>query len=157
MVQMSGGEFTMDYNQDTSVFKASCLGHDVIDILTMVADCAVEPRSVVAANVGIFKNKNKFDIERLVNSGITINDTLFRTAYGLQGLGMPVLGLPSNVEYLNAYTLQNFQIENITSNKIIVGGANVENHNEFVEAVNDVLGGIAPTGDTAVFQRQQPS
>jgi processing peptidase subunit beta len=41
----------MDYNQETSYFKAHCLEHDVVDILKMMADCALEPRSVVAANV----------------------------------------------------------------------------------------------------------
>ena len=51
MVQMSGGEFEMDYNQESTYFKAHCLSHDVVDIFNMMADCALEPRSVVAANV----------------------------------------------------------------------------------------------------------
>jgi len=52
MVQMSGGSFEMDYNQENSYFRASCLSHDVVDIFNMVADCSLEPRSVVAASVG---------------------------------------------------------------------------------------------------------
>lgn len=48
---MSGGEFEMDYNQENTYFKAHCLSHDVVDIFNMMADCALEPRSVVAANV----------------------------------------------------------------------------------------------------------
>lgn len=51
MLQMSGGEFEMDYDQENAYFKANCLSHDVVDIFNMMADCALEPRSVVAANV----------------------------------------------------------------------------------------------------------
>jgi hypothetical protein len=43
----------MEYNQENSYFRASCLSHDVVDIFNMVADCALEPRSVVAASVNI--------------------------------------------------------------------------------------------------------
>jgi len=53
MVQMSGGEFEMDYDQESTYFKAHCLSHDVVDIFNMMADCALEPRSVVAANVSV--------------------------------------------------------------------------------------------------------
>jgi len=41
----------MEYNQENSYFRASCLSHDVVDIFNMIADCALEPRSVVAASV----------------------------------------------------------------------------------------------------------
>ena len=51
MVQMAGGNFEMDYDQENAFFRASCLAHDVVDIFNMVADCALEPRSVVAASV----------------------------------------------------------------------------------------------------------
>lgn len=46
---MAGGDFTMDYNRESTYFKASCLSHDVVDIFNMVSDCALEPKSVVAA------------------------------------------------------------------------------------------------------------
>lgn len=49
---MSGGNFECDYNQETTYFRASCLSQDVVDIFNMVADCSLEPRSVVAASVG---------------------------------------------------------------------------------------------------------
>jgi predicted Zn-dependent peptidase len=51
MVQMAGGEFNMDYDQETTYFGAHCLSHDVVDILNMMADCALEPRSVTASSV----------------------------------------------------------------------------------------------------------
>jgi processing peptidase subunit beta len=41
----------MDYDQETTYFGAHCLSHDVVDILNMMADCALEPRSVTASSV----------------------------------------------------------------------------------------------------------
>ena len=48
---MSGGDFEMEYDQENTYFKAHCLSHDVVDIFNMMADCALEPRSAVAASV----------------------------------------------------------------------------------------------------------
>jgi len=63
---MAGGNFEMDYDQETSYFKGNCLAHDVVDIFNMMADCALEPRSVVAANVGAEKNKGTHALESLL-------------------------------------------------------------------------------------------
>lgn len=60
---MSGGKFEMDYDQESSYFRASCLSHDVVDMFSMVADCALEPRSVVAAQVGADKNSDAHKLE----------------------------------------------------------------------------------------------
>lgn len=49
---MSGGNYEMEYDQENSYYRANCLSHDVVDIFNMVSDCALEPRSVVAASVG---------------------------------------------------------------------------------------------------------
>lgn len=51
---MSGGDYFMDFDQENTYFNAHCLSHDVVDIFNMVADCATEPRSAVAADVLIF-------------------------------------------------------------------------------------------------------
>lgn len=48
---MSGGDFEMEYDQESTYWKAHCLNHDVVDIFNMMADCALEPRSAVAASV----------------------------------------------------------------------------------------------------------
>ena len=50
---MAGGEFNMDYDQETTNFGAHCLSHYVVDILNMMADLALEPRSVTASCVFI--------------------------------------------------------------------------------------------------------
>ena len=41
----------MDYDQERTYYKAHCLNYDVVDIFNMMADCALEPRSVTAASV----------------------------------------------------------------------------------------------------------
>jgi len=43
----------------------------------MVVDCALEPRSVVAANIGIYKNKNTHKLDKHLKTGEDFNDALF--------------------------------------------------------------------------------
>lgn len=133
---MSGGSFEMDYDQETSYFKASCLGHDVVDIFKMVSDCALEPKSVVAASVAQNKNKNTHKLEELINTGEEFNNGIFSTAFGKQGLGMPLNGNKGNVGNLNSFVLQKFQLENIHPKNIVVCGAGIESHDEFLELVD---------------------
>lgn len=82
-----------------------------------------------------------------MKTGESFNDAVFKTAYGLKGLGLPLKGLAGNISNLSHYTLQKFQLENITPNKIYVCGAGIENHGEFVDLVSEKLGHIpAVTG-----------
>lgn len=150
---MSGGSSSMKYDQENALFSSSCLSHDVVDMFGMIADCAFEPRSVVSANVSIQKNKHSHSLERVHNTGLAFNDSLFRTAYGLKTLGLPILGLESNVEYLNAFKIQKFQVENILPNRIFIGASGVENHEEFVELVRQKLRYITPIDGRQVNQR----
>lgn len=52
----------MDYSQETTYFKGSCIEYDVIDMFQMLVDIALEPKSVLAANVARSKNKKSFDL-----------------------------------------------------------------------------------------------
>ncbi len=54
MIQMSGGNVEMDYDQEKMYFRGHCLEHDVYDIFQLLIDAALEPRSQIAANVGIY-------------------------------------------------------------------------------------------------------
>lgn len=47
---MSGGKYEMNFDRENTVFKATCLSHDVVDLFTMMADCALEPRNFNATN-----------------------------------------------------------------------------------------------------------
>jgi len=54
----------------------------------MVSDCALEPRSVVAASVGQEKNKNTHAFNAQL--GEEFNQNIFKVAYGNKGLGNPL-------------------------------------------------------------------
>ena len=41
IVQMSGGEFEADYGRESAFYRVNCLSHDVIDVFSMLADCAL--------------------------------------------------------------------------------------------------------------------
>jgi len=51
MIQMSGGDLTMSFDQEKIYFKANCLAHDVPKMLRVLSDCALEDRSPIAINV----------------------------------------------------------------------------------------------------------
>lgn len=138
VTQMSGGSFEMDYDRENTYWKASCLAHDVVDVFSMMVDCAFEPRSVVAANVGMYKNTQSHKLEEQ-NGNITFNDNLFKIAYGPRGLGNPLLGSKGNIGNLTADTLQKFQLDNISPDKVVVCGAGIDNHQEFVDLVQEKL------------------
>jgi len=156
MVQMSGGQFDMDYDQENTYFKAHCLQHDVVDIFNMMADCALEPRSVVAANAAMDKVSHQHELEELIHTGVAFNDALLKTAFGLNGLGMPLYGLHHNYKYLSAHVLQKFQLENINPNRIIVAAAGIESHQEFVELAESKLSFI-PSVQGNVSHREAAS
>jgi processing peptidase subunit alpha len=93
---MSGGNMTMDYDQEKTFFKGNCVEYDVIDMFQMMVDIALEPRSVLAANVARSKNAKSHDLyKHLANFDPFANEQemLLRTAYGYNTLGMPRLGL----------------------------------------------------------------
>ena len=56
IAQMAGGTFEMDYNRQNAFYTVDCLSHDVIDVFSMMADCAFEPKNFVSAGVGANKN-----------------------------------------------------------------------------------------------------
>lgn len=147
MIQMSGGNFTMDYDQEKMYFKGHCIEYDVIDIFQMMVDCALEPRSVLAANVARSKNEKSHELDKhLSKFDPFMNDQemLLRTAYGYNTLGMPRLGTESQVGEIDARSMQNFMMDNITPNKCLIVASGVHNHQEFVELVKERIGELQP-------------
>lgn len=140
MVQMSGGSYDMTFDRENSFFKASCLAHDTVDLFKMISDCALEPRNLLAASVGQYKMPFSHNFLRSNNSNHDFCDLVMRNTYGDSGLGNKVLGEISNIDYLDAFSIQKFQIENISTEKIVVSGLGVEDHMEFVGLVEQVLG-----------------
>jgi predicted Zn-dependent peptidase len=68
---------------------------------------------------------------------------------------MPRNGLPANTGFLNATTLQKFQMRNITPNRVFIGAAGVENHQEFVDLVAQKLSFMKPMDSSHVVERER--
>jgi predicted Zn-dependent peptidase len=111
----------------------------------MMVDIALEPRSVLAANVAKSKNQKSHDLaDHLAKFDPTANDAelLLTTAYGYNTLGMPLLGTSSNIGNIDARMLQQFIMDNITPKKCLIVASGVKNHNEYVELVKERLGEV---------------
>ena len=147
MIQMSGGDLTMDYDQEQTFFRGNCIEYDVIDMFQMLVDVALEPRSVLAANVAKSKNRKTHELNaHLSKFDPWMNNTelLLRTAYGYNTLGMPQAGLESNVDNIDARVLQKFVMDNVTPNKSLIVASGVQNHKEFVDLVKERIGELYP-------------
>jgi hypothetical protein len=75
----------------------------------MMVDIALEPRSVLAANVARSKNKKSHDLHNHLHHYDPFMDDkelLLRTAYGYHTLGMPAYGLEHNMDSIDARMLQ---------------------------------------------------
>lgn len=142
MIQQAGGSYDVTFDRERTLFKASCLSHDVQDVFSMVADCVLEPRSSVTANAAIGKMSQLRKLLPYKCPGVLETDKLFGAIFGEKGLGMPLHGADKNDVNLNAYTLQKFQIENFSPERMIVGGVGVENHGEFVTLVEEYFSNI---------------
>ena len=143
MIQMSGGDMTMDYDQETTYFRGHCIEYDTVDMFQMMVDIALEPRSVMAANIAKDKNRKSHALkEHLAKfDPFAYNEeTLLRTAYGYNTLGNPLLGLQGNVENIDARVMQKFMMDNITPGKSVIVANGVNNHDEFVSLAKERLG-----------------
>jgi len=52
----------MDYDQATTYFRGNCIEYDTIDMFQMMVDIALEPRSVLSANVAKSKTQKSHDL-----------------------------------------------------------------------------------------------
>lgn len=113
----------------------------------MLVDIALEPRSVLAANVARSKNRKSHDLSKHLHQydPFSLNsELLLRTAFGYNTLGMPSLGLENNLENIDARVLQKFIMDNVTPKKCVIVASGVKNHKEFVELVKERLGEMLP-------------
>lgn len=147
MIQMSGGDMQMDFDQERTYFKGHCIEYDVIDMFQMMVDIALEPRSVLAANVARSKNKKTHDLHKHLHKYDPFSDNqelLLRTAYGFNTLGMPRIGLEHNLDNIDARMIQQFIMDNITPKKCLIVASGVKNHKEYVDLVKERLGELLP-------------
>lgn len=113
----------------------------------MMVDIALEPRSVIAANVAKSKNAKTHGLHHHLSKYDPFannQELLLRTAYGYNTLGMPRLGLENNVNNLDARVLQKFVMDNITPKKCLIVASGVKNHREYVDLVKERLGEMLP-------------
>lgn len=126
-------------------FKGHCIEYDTIDMFQMMVDIALEPRSVLAANVAKSKNQKSHDLANHMakfDPSSSDIDYLLRTAYGYNTLGMPLMGTANNIGNIDARMLQQFIMDNITPKKCTIVASGVKNHNEYVELVKERLGEV---------------
>ncbi len=105
----------------------------------MMADCAFEPKNFVASSVGVHKNEKSHQLDSHLGGNQTFNDTIYGTAFGQGGLGNKLYGNRNNVSNLTAYTIQNFQNTFVTPDRVVIAATGVENHQEFVDLVNEKM------------------
>ena len=55
VIQMSGGDLGMDFDNEKTYIKGHCLEHDVEDMLSIMIDSALEPKT--EASVSIARSK----------------------------------------------------------------------------------------------------
>lgn len=133
----------MDYDQERTYFRGHCIEYDTVDMFQMMVDLALEPRSVLAANVARAKNHKSHDLYKHLakyDPFADTQETLLRTAYGYKTLGMPRLGLQGNIDHLDARVLQKFIMDNITPKKCLIVASGVRNHREYVDLCKERLG-----------------
>eukprot|EP00826_Nyctotherus_ovalis_P057162 TRINITY_DN7808_c0_g1_i3.p1 TRINITY_DN7808_c0_g1~~TRINITY_DN7808_c0_g1_i3.p1 ORF type:complete len:354 (+),score=90.76 TRINITY_DN7808_c0_g1_i3:576-1637(+) len=151
MVQMSGGDLSMSFDQERAYFKASCLEHDVPEMLGVLSDCALEDRSPIAINVAKQISKKMHQQNEAKMKVDPLEDpmpTVLNLAYGHQTLGMPLIGFESNLENLNAGTVVDFFQEHAVPSRIIFCASGVRNHSEFVQLVENATSRIPPPANT---------
>jgi len=105
----------------------------------MLADCAFEPRNVVACNVGQSKLEDAHKLDAQTGGNHAFNDFIFTAAFGNSGLGNSLMGSRGNISNLIAQTVQKFQLANTTTNRIVISATGIENHQEFVDLVSEKM------------------
>jgi len=101
----------------------------------MMVDIALEPRSVMAANVARSKNAKTHDLHNhmlKMDPNADQQENILRTAYGYNTLGMPRYGRAENIGNLDARVLQQFIMDNVTPGKCLIVANGIKNHGEYV-------------------------
>lgn len=125
IAQMAGSTFEAKYNNENIFYRINCLSHDVIDVFSMLVDCAFEPRNVVACSVGKFRNEEAHSLDAHTGGNLKFNDHIYHTAFGGKGLGNPLGGRRSNVSNLSAQVIQKFQLTNFTNDRIVISATGI--------------------------------
>lgn len=157
MIQMSGGETKMEYDEESMYYSTYCFDYDVVDMFRMLADMSFEPRTILSANVAKDKNRQTFKLNHHLSHYNPFQENpqrLLTTAYGYNTLGMPKEGMESNLGNLDSAVLQQFQLENITPERTTIVASGLRNHEEFYDLVNQTLGVLNPVREQLYARKQ---
>lgn len=147
MIQMSGGETEMEYDEETMYYRSNCFEYDTIDMFRLLSDIAFEPRSMLSSNVAKDKVRQAFKLNKHLAGYHPFQENpqrLLTTAFGYNTLGMPVKGMESNISNIDAGMLKEFQLSNITPEKTTIIASGLKCHDEFFDLVNETLGVLNP-------------
>lgn len=89
----------------------------------MMVDCALEPKTVLSANVAKAKNKKSHDLHAHLGKYDPFKDgteLLLKTAYGQKGLGNSLIGSKNNLEYIDSKMLSDFLLNNVSPGKCLI-------------------------------------
>ena len=145
MIQMSGGQFEMTYNQDFMNFSGHCIAHDTYDIVQMLSDCVLDEKTVMDEEAAQWRIDEywKFRGVRLTTWD-RLDELWLSVAYGLKGYGMPLAGFESNFQNIGYYYMNQWRKHHVTPDRMIVWAAGVKSHNEFVETVSPYFSTLDP-------------
>ena len=136
MVQMSGGEFTYEYDQEKTYIKANCLAHDTYDFLQMMSDCLLDDKTVVDEEAAQWRADEYWKLRDFAGTQDDRVSSLWHsTAYGLKGLGMPLKGFPGSFHHIGYSHMNSFRRTQIVPSGLIIAAGGIKHHEEFVEAV----------------------
>lgn len=156
MIQMSGGETGMEFDEESIFYKSSCFEYDAVDMFRMLGDMAFEPRSMISSNVAKDKNRFSYKLHKHLGNYNPFQDNpqrLMTTAYGYNTLGMPIMGFESNIGNIDSKMLSDFQLSNMTPDKTVIVANGLRNHEEFYDLVNQTLGVLNPVREQ-LYQRE---
>eukprot|EP00347_Sterkiella_histriomuscorum_P001866 403370379 len=157
MIQMSGGDTTLEFDQERLYLKSHCIEYDAVDILNMIVDITTEPRIDVVGEIARFKNKKQHELFRHMSQfdpSSKVQEMLMKTAYGNGTLGMPIMGMEENVENINGELLRSFVKQHFTAERMMIVANGIRNHDEFVQIVQDKIN-KTDIPQTSNYQRQK--
>jgi predicted Zn-dependent peptidase len=137
MVQMSGGAFSMNYNQEFLNYSGYFLAHDTYELLQLLSDTVLDEKTIMDEEAAQWRIDHYWKLRDVtITPKARLDELWLSTAYGYTGYGMPLSGFESNFQNLGYYYLNLFRKTYITPDRIIVWGAGIQSHEELVDAAS---------------------
>mmetsp|Transcript_29273 Transcript_29273/g.52348 ORF Transcript_29273/g.52348 Transcript_29273/m.52348 type:complete len:468 (-) Transcript_29273:3548-4951(-) len=137
IAQMAGGHLEAELGHETLLYSGQCLSHDVYDMLQVLSDVALDEKTVADEEAAQWRIDEFWKLNEVNSTPLSKAEHVRNTvAYGLKGLGMPIYGFQSNFQNIGCSHLNAFRKTHATPDRMVVYGAGILNHSEFVNAVS---------------------